>query len=206
MLPPFRSLVLGPFFCLIVGCSSASAIEAQYAPTNASNLNEASARTMKSFRLEPIDVKLIGEVDESGYDRGRGSPYDQPSTEPPKVPIAAKSVTSGTVRQWEQDKPVQFVGAGCMIGSSCGCSRRMEYRFAKAKDGSIWILVPVPEKNVHTSYSLGSCSYGCGQPSPPTPSFLFELPVNDIHKVRSVDVPFELHVGRESCLNPMPAP
>jgi hypothetical protein len=82
----------------------------------------------------------------------------------------------------------------------------MEYFFAQAKDGTIWVLVPKPQEEVHRSYRIGTCSYGCGQPSGPSPSFLYELPTKDIHKVRSVDVPFEFHIGRESCTNPMPAP
>lgn len=200
----FRFAALFTLALGLASCSSVVEIDAQYAPTNKSNLHEAVNATMKSFRLTPVEAKLIGEVYESnGYERAVPITENPP---PPKVPFAVGSTSAGGLEQSEAGAFVRLTAHSCMIGSGCGCDRQMEYFFAQGKDGAIWVLVPTPKEEVHTSFHFGSCSFGCGVPSPPSPMFLYELPTTDIKKVRSVDVPFEYHVGRESCTNPMPAP
>lgn len=208
-LPPFRALArcfFWPLFFMpfLTGCPSVSELEAQYAPTNDSNLREANARMMKAFRLEPTTAKFVGRVSES---RNYSTKVDKVDEAPKKEPLAQAGIAGGLLTQAAPGAPIQFTGSGCMAGgSSCGCGREMAYSFATAKDGTIWVLVPKAQDEVHTVFRIGTCSYGCGVPTEPTPGFVYELSTTDIHKVRGIEVPFEYHVARESCTSSMPAP
>jgi hypothetical protein len=111
-------------------------------------------------------------------------------------------------RQDQPGKPPRAFSASsvCLSGSSCGCDLRPDYALATSADGRVVVLRLNPTIHKDEVKQCGSCSVGCGQPSPPEPPRAFALPVDDVSKVDVVDVPFDWYGLHVRCSEEIPAP
>jgi hypothetical protein len=94
----------------------------------------------------------------------------------------------------------------CVEGDSCGCSHEQEYAFATAPDGHDVILRLSPRVHEHRVTQAGSCSVGCGMPSPPRPPSGRRLHGTDPARVEVADVPYDMDLLRVTCMTEIPAP
>ncbi len=179
---------------IVGGCANLSEARSEYDATNRENYSIAIARIMHDQKIEAIEAPRGWEMNE-----------EREALQNPGSNTQRRPIHGGSLRQESPDKPVTLVTQDCFAGDSCGCNASMEFKFGKTPDGTIVVFNPKPDINEHTMRRIGPCSYGCGVPSP-SYSSTYILPVTDINRVKSIDVPFELHVVYESCLISSPAP
>ncbi|MDI1482528.1 hypothetical protein [Polyangium sp. y55x31] len=199
-----RAITLAAVLGLCAGCADGKQLRAEYAVEAQKSLQESLAHQYKRRSLTPVTAQFIGYGADSGGHEPAYTPEGQPKPEPPYKERFLPNA-GGLVQRRPGDR-VQFHGSYCLIGSSCGCEQEMKYHFATKPDGSVVVLVPEPQKEVHTITRSGTCSEGCGQPSMSPTSSIWELPTTDIDHVTAIVVPYELHIVRETCSNPLPAP
>ncbi|MDC0744341.1 hypothetical protein [Polyangium mundeleinium] len=175
----------------------AAKLRAEYATKAEKSLKESLAHQHETHGLKPVDARFIRHV----------SVYERQPRSTPEPPYKERVLpNAGDLVQGKPGDRVMFYGMYCLIGSSCGCDLEMKYSFAEKPDGSVVILVPAPQKEVHTITHPGACSYGCGQPSGSPAFTIWELPTTDIDHVTEIVVPYELHIVHETCEKPIPAP
>ncbi len=95
---------------------------------------------------------------------------------------------------------------GCVPGGcGQGCERPI-YAFATAPDGHLVILRLSPRVDEHRMVRSGTCSSGCGQPTPPPEPIGYGLPPTDAARVEISDGSYDKDTLRVRCMHEVPAP